>query len=525
MPKAADASRRSPSQRVASGSKLATLLTDEKTLQDPQNQDSEIEPGYQYDDALLVADTSAYDSAASRAVFSSGHSHDEASSSSKQDSASSNRKGSLALLLSPTLPDDEDRPPMSALDYFGGSTSPLIHESHEIRSDSSPFQNNLAPEPPVEPVASAVESQQVASIPTRSKIKYNPTRKTGSTAAFRKPITLAEWRALDKSSVNPLRPTISGEDPRERIFMQAGAMENGSSHEPLSRPTTPPLPATSNVSTRESTQYVPPPMPDIAAIAAGLIPVGSGMSARPQAPALPSPASHSRETGRRPSSKRPFTPGGYNGEPPAKRSKTTLVKTEDTVRSADAMNVAKHCGCLLSNFCPYHYFMHFVQIDNIRPNLGVDQRQLSPIIGLRSFNNWIKTVLINKYCKSPPEMMAEAAMINGHQDRRSVIQRRNLKVLDMGCGKGGDLMKWNQVGVSEYYGVGMLTLLPYSLKAFAERQADIADVSINQAISRIQSSHLRFDAKFYVADCYSVRILLSFDMNKARGSYQLYRIH
>ncbi|EIM90383.1 uncharacterized protein STEHIDRAFT_166579 [Stereum hirsutum FP-91666 SS1] len=106
---------------------------------------------------------------------------------------------------------------------------------------------------------------------------------------------------------------------------------------------------------------------------------------------------------------------------------------------------------------------------NARPEVGLVQRRESPIIGLRNFNNWIKSVLITKF--------AHPALVASPSGRG--------KVLDMGCGKGGDLAKWSKARVREYVGL------------------DIAAISIDQARTRFESLHRRFDAFFSALDCYS----------------------
>jgi mRNA (guanine-N7-)-methyltransferase len=94
----------------------------------------------------------------------------------------------------------------------------------------------------------------------------------------------------------------------------------------------------------------------------------------------------------------------------------------------------------------------------------------SKIKGLRSFNNWVKSSIIQKF----------------------IGDEYKLKVLDMGCGKGGDLMKWQSSRKIELY-VG----------------ADPADVSINQARDRYEQMRKRarrnqplFHAEFYAKDCF-----------------------
>ncbi|KAF8610825.1 guanine-N(7)-methyltransferase [Ceratobasidium sp. AG-I] len=117
---------------------------------------------------------------------------------------------------------------------------------------------------------------------------------------------------------------------------------------------------------------------------------------------------------------------------------------------------------------------------NQRKEVGRQARQGSVIIGLRSFNNWIKSVLIAKFCRRP---FHESATRGGTGRGRAMSG----KVLDLGCGKGGDLNKWSKAGVKEYVGL------------------DIADVSISQAEGRYMemAPAQRFDAEFHAFDCFS----------------------
>lgn len=95
---------------------------------------------------------------------------------------------------------------------------------------------------------------------------------------------------------------------------------------------------------------------------------------------------------------------------------------------------------------------------------SVVERQRSKAIQLFSFNNWIKAVLINEHVAP------------------------HAKVLDLCCGKGGDLTKWKKRCVSLVVG------------------ADISNVSIDQCIDRFESMPpgRSFDAHFFTADCFAV---------------------
>ncbi|GAA5900854.1 hypothetical protein JCM6882_007681 [Rhodosporidiobolus microsporus] len=113
---------------------------------------------------------------------------------------------------------------------------------------------------------------------------------------------------------------------------------------------------------------------------------------------------------------------------------------------------------------------------NARPNTNREARNDSPIIGLKKFNNWIKSVLIAK-----------------HGRRENEREKPPIRVLDLGCGKGGDLKKWQMAGTEEYVGI------------------DIAVVSVEQARDRYEDMHFRrrgdrFPASFFALDCFESSI-------------------
>ncbi|KAL6865757.1 mRNA cap guanine-N7 methyltransferase [Amphichorda felina] len=120
----------------------------------------------------------------------------------------------------------------------------------------------------------------------------------------------------------------------------------------------------------------------------------------------------------------------------------------------------------------------------------------SKIKGLRVFNNWIKSCIIQRY--SPDEDHAPGSRELGRSSGNELL------VLDIGCGKGGDLNKWQAAPQPIQLYVGL----------------DPADVSITQARDRYRNLASRggrggrdrrppprlFDARFYVKDCYGESI-------------------
>ncbi|KAK4105216.1 guanine-N(7)-methyltransferase [Parathielavia hyrcaniae] len=139
---------------------------------------------------------------------------------------------------------------------------------------------------------------------------------------------------------------------------------------------------------------------------------------------------------------------------------------------------------------------------NAVPERGREWRKTdSRIKGLRSFNNWVKSCIIQKF--APDEDHSPGAM------ERGITSGNKLLVLDIGCGKGGDLFKWQQSPQMVDLYVGM----------------DPAEVSIEQARERYRSManrggdgrggrgghhHRRppriFDARFHIKDCYAESI-------------------
>lgn len=104
--------------------------------------------------------------------------------------------------------------------------------------------------------------------------------------------------------------------------------------------------------------------------------------------------------------------------------------------------------------------------DSVAAGATLAARQSSPLIALRAVNNFMKANLLGDFCRKP-----------------------GFRVLDMACGKGGDLFKWAKLGVREWVGV------------------DIARGAVNEAVSRYNGmKERRFVARFVAADATRVPI-------------------
>ncbi|XP_023170227.1 mRNA cap guanine-N7 methyltransferase [Drosophila hydei] len=141
---------------------------------------------------------------------------------------------------------------------------------------------------------------------------------------------------------------------------------------------------------------------------------------------------------------------------------------------ADADADGEASGAANTHVVAHHY--------NELKEAGLKERNKSKIFFMRNFNNWIKSQLINEYM----------ALIK-HQKRVGDA----LRVLDMCCGKGGDLLKWDKAFISHLI------------------CTDIAEVSVEQCQRRYQDILQRaekskfghkFTAEFFACDSTMVRL-------------------
>jgi len=110
---------------------------------------------------------------------------------------------------------------------------------------------------------------------------------------------------------------------------------------------------------------------------------------------------------------------------------------------------------------------------------GLEERTKSRIFYLRNFNNWVKSMLIGDYVE--------------RVKKQNESSKKKITVLDLCCGKGGDLLKW-KIG-----GIDYLVC------------ADIAETSVQQCEQRYKDMkhrshserrrHDAFEAEFITADC------------------------
>ncbi len=119
---------------------------------------------------------------------------------------------------------------------------------------------------------------------------------------------------------------------------------------------------------------------------------------------------------------------------------------------------------------------------------------------MRNFNNWIKSMLVGEYAtkvKQKKRQLRDERREQGQQGSRDRSPSRNrladetesFTVLDIGCGKGGDLLKWQKANVDH---VVMVDIAQTSVEQAKDRYEIMKDRARNRRM---------FTADFFAADC------------------------
>lgn len=128
------------------------------------------------------------------------------------------------------------------------------------------------------------------------------------------------------------------------------------------------------------------------------------------------------------------------------------------------ISVAKRSG--YANVVAEHY--------NTLEEKGLDERSKSRIVHMRNFHNWIKSMLINEYLSK----------IKDNKKHHEAV-----RVMDMCCGKGGDLLKWRKGGITHLI------------------CTDIAAVSLEQCKSRYEDMKLRSYRERHHSNIYTIEYI------------------
>ncbi|KAL4943653.1 hypothetical protein BDV06DRAFT_189348 [Aspergillus oleicola] len=160
----------------------------------------------------------------------------------------------------------------------------------------------------------------------------------------------------------------------------------------------------------------------------------------------------------------------------------------DRAQQGDAMRYSQSRG--VTDIVRQHY--------NAVPQRGREWRKTdSKIKGLRIFNNWVKSTLIQKF--SPDEEFVAQTVDTKDWANGAApppVDEKRLLVIDLGCGKGGDLGKWQ--------------LAPQPIDLYVG--LDPADISVDQARDRYaqlrtgrggrQRRGPLFHGEFAIKDCF-----------------------
>jgi len=100
----------------------------------------------------------------------------------------------------------------------------------------------------------------------------------------------------------------------------------------------------------------------------------------------------------------------------------------------------------------------------------------------REFHNWIKSIIIYSYCEQTKELNSD--------------KYKKKSVLDIGCGRGGDIMKWYHARVSELIGIdpdyeglfGAIDSVTVRYNTYKNKYPDFSKMTFIQATGGIEFS-------------------------------------
>jgi len=346
--------------------------------------------------------------------------------------------------------------------------------SHRLDPQSSPKQEDLSPattaKSPKQPTMSQSQSQSQSQSPKAEPSKETSPKKEDITAedsrdkdhSYPIPLSLAKLAKIPKRKVEDRhRPEKSDREPinrdqdRDRRTNRRSRSPQRSNRSPPYRPRSP--------RRLSDDRYRPSPHTH-------------GDSYRP---------SRDRDDHYVPS-KRPRSPSPVRQlKRPVRRDVTAADRERERLQRQQREAERQKADLEAARNRPVYETVR--QHYNEREERGREARQESKIFRLRKFNNWIKSVLIAKFIPDRTE--------------EEIEEDRGLFVLDIGCGKGGDLGKWQkQSQVQAYVGV------------------DIADVSVLHAEQRAAELRgRRFSTRFFAMDCFVVLSLSTpaYDRNRS----------
>ncbi|XP_018392844.1 PREDICTED: mRNA cap guanine-N7 methyltransferase [Cyphomyrmex costatus] len=189
-------------------------------------------------------------------------------------------------------------------------------------------------------------------------------------------------------------------------------------------------------------------------------------------------SSQSRKHKRSPDHERPSKVVKHDAEEDTSSTSTNVPSDLTTSGSNEKNKDVTDANRVLDNtvLVANHY--------NALEEKGLSQRNQSRIVYMRNFNNWIKSMLINEYVVKV---------------RQGKSFGTSLKVLDMCCGKGGDLFKWKKANISHLI---CADIAQVSLEQCQQRYNDM----VNKKGSKDRGFAPIFSAEFITADCTKVRL-------------------